>query len=81
MSRISRKVRRIVAEVGAIPRRAVQPNMRLEDDLCLDRIDRIEIVVACEKATDARVAGEDDWRTVADIVAACRTAVMYGDVP
>lgn len=78
MSRTSRKARRIVAAVAMLPRQCIQPDTRL-DGLGLDMLDRIEIVVAAERATGGFVQGENDWQTVGDVIAACCTAVIYGE--
>ena len=78
MSRTSRKARRIVAAVAMFPRQCIQPDTRL-DDLGLDMLDRMEIVVAAERATGGFVQGENDWQTVGDVIAACRAAVIYGE--
>ncbi|MCW4589356.1 phosphopantetheine-binding protein [Gluconacetobacter entanii] len=78
MSRTSRKARRIVAAVAMFPRQCIQPDTRL-DDLGLDMLDRIEIVVAAERATGGFVQGENEWQTVGDVIAACHAAVIYGE--
>jgi acyl carrier protein len=78
MSRVSRKVRRIVADIALRPRWCIRPDTRL-DDLGLDMLDRMEIVVAARRTMGACVEGENEWRTVADVITTCRDAVMYGD--
>lgn len=78
MSRVSRKVRRIVADIALRPRWCIRPDTRL-DDLGLDMLDRMEIVVAAHRTMGACVEGENEWRTVGDVIVSCRDAVMYGE--
>lgn len=78
MSRVSCKVRRIVADIALRPRWCIRPDTRL-DDLGLDMLDRMEIVVTAHRTMGACVEGENEWRTVGDVITTCRDAVMYGD--
>lgn len=75
-SRIAKRVRRIVARQVGCTHRAVSVEADL-DAMGLGQIDRLEIVMDCERRFGVCVEGEFDWRTVADVIASVRHGVDF----
>ncbi|MBM9400369.1 acyl carrier protein [Gluconacetobacter azotocaptans] len=78
-SRIAKRVRRIVAVQVGCERRAISLTDRI-DELGLGNIDRLEIVLDCQRRFGVRVDGEFAWVTVADIIAAVRHGLDYQEL-
>lgn len=72
MSTTFERLKEIIVNLTGIPEQIVKPEASLEDDLCLDSLDMIEIVMAAEDEFGTVV--EDDVleqiKTVQDAVSA-----------
>ncbi len=65
------KVIAIVREQGCFDEDMdITPATRLEDDLRLDSLDLVEILTSLEDEFDIELSDEEDYRTVADLIAA-----------
>ena len=65
------KVIALVREQGCFDEDTdITPATSLEDDLRLDSLDLVEILASWEDEFDIELSDEEDYRTVADLIAA-----------
>ncbi|ATS92118.2 hypothetical protein HMSP1_73 [Sinorhizobium phage HMSP1-Susan] len=61
---------RVMAVIGRATWKPVAPEMRLEADLGMDSLDRMELCIGLEVAFNIQIddAEQERWHTVADVI-------------